>query len=139
MGTLLWQLNDCWPVTSWSIIDFFEHPKAAWFAVKRAYADEVKLNEDDFSKMKCIAAGNPIFKIKISGAHSISITSDRNAYFVAIDYPGGYRGDLSDNYFHLKKGETKEIFFSEIHISESFLSYLSVKSLNQLYSKYRVK
>lgn len=139
MGTLLWQLNDCWPVTSWSIVDFFEHPKAAWFAVKRAYADEVKLNEDDFSKMKCIAAGKPIFKIKISGAHSISISSDRDAYYVEIDYLGGYRGDLSDNYFHLKKGETKEIFFNEIHVSESFLSYLSVKSLNQLYSKYRVK
>jgi beta-mannosidase len=139
MGTLLWQLNDCWPVTSWSIVDFFEHPKAAWFAVKRAYADEVKLNEDDFSKMNCIAAGKPIFKIKISGAHSISISSDRDAYYVEIDYPGGYRGDLSDNYFHLKKGETKEIFFNEIRVSESFLSYLSVKSLNQLYSKYRVK
>ncbi len=37
-GTLFWQLNDCWPVQSWSIIDSELEPKAAYFAVKRAYA-----------------------------------------------------------------------------------------------------
>ncbi|MEI2750370.1 MAG: hypothetical protein V9E88_16630 [Ferruginibacter sp.] len=37
MGSLLWQLNDCWPVTSWSIIDFYGKPKAAWYAVKNAF------------------------------------------------------------------------------------------------------
>jgi beta-galactosidase/beta-glucuronidase len=40
MGTLLWQLNDCWPVTSWSITDYSRQPKAAWYAVKQAYKDE---------------------------------------------------------------------------------------------------
>ncbi|MEO7763111.1 MAG: hypothetical protein ABIR78_02040, partial [Ferruginibacter sp.] len=41
MGTLLWQLNDCWPVTSWSITDYSRQPKAAWYAVKEAYRDDV--------------------------------------------------------------------------------------------------
>ena len=38
MGTLLWQLNDCWPGPSWSIIDYKGHPKPAYEAVKAAFA-----------------------------------------------------------------------------------------------------
>ncbi len=38
MGTLVWQLNDCWPVQSWAWIDHRFRPKAAWFAAKRFYA-----------------------------------------------------------------------------------------------------
>lgn len=34
-GCLIWQLNDCWPVISWSLIDYGLNPKAAYFAVKR--------------------------------------------------------------------------------------------------------
>lgn len=37
-GTLFWQLNDCWPVHSWSIIDSEGEPKAAYYAAKRFYA-----------------------------------------------------------------------------------------------------
>ena len=29
------QMNDCWPVTSWSIVDYFLRPKPAYFAIKR--------------------------------------------------------------------------------------------------------
>lgn len=37
MGTLYWQLNDCWPAISWSSIDYFGHWKALHFAAKRAF------------------------------------------------------------------------------------------------------
>lgn len=39
MGTLFWQLNDCWPVTSWSAIDFQNQPKAFLYHVKDLYAN----------------------------------------------------------------------------------------------------
>ncbi|BGP13956.1 hypothetical protein JCM10213v2_001894 [Rhodosporidiobolus nylandii] len=35
-GALVWQLNDVWPCTSWSIVDYFLRPKPAYFAIKRA-------------------------------------------------------------------------------------------------------
>lgn len=38
MGTLLWQLNDCWPGPSWSIIDYEGKPKPVYEAVKAAFA-----------------------------------------------------------------------------------------------------
>ncbi|GGJ65908.1 glycoside hydrolase family 2 protein [Streptomyces brasiliensis] len=38
MGSILWQLNDCWPVTSWAVIDGDGRFKPAWYALRRAYA-----------------------------------------------------------------------------------------------------
>ncbi|GAA5851349.1 hypothetical protein JCM9279_001113 [Rhodotorula babjevae] len=37
-GALVWQLNDVWPTTSWSIVDHFLRPKPAYHAIKRAMA-----------------------------------------------------------------------------------------------------
>ncbi|MEZ0449508.1 glycoside hydrolase family 2 protein [Cellulomonas sp. ICMP 17802] len=37
-GAIVWQLNDCWPVTSWAAIDGDERPKPLWYALRDAYA-----------------------------------------------------------------------------------------------------
>ena len=37
-GALVWQLNDCWPATSWALIDSSGTVKPAWHAVRRALA-----------------------------------------------------------------------------------------------------
>ena len=37
-GALVWQLNDCWPVTSWAIVDYARRPKPAYYAVRRELA-----------------------------------------------------------------------------------------------------
>lgn len=39
MGTLYWQLNDCWPATTWSSIDYFNNWKALHYEVQRDYED----------------------------------------------------------------------------------------------------
>lgn len=38
MGTLYWQLNDSWPVVSWSGIDYYGNWKALHYQTRRAYA-----------------------------------------------------------------------------------------------------
>jgi len=37
MGSLLWQLNDCYPGPSWSIMDFYGNKKKAYYAVKKGF------------------------------------------------------------------------------------------------------
>ena len=38
MGTVIWQLNDCWPVASWSSIDYCGRWKALHYGAKRFFA-----------------------------------------------------------------------------------------------------
>ncbi|KAK0616813.1 glycoside hydrolase family 2 protein [Immersiella caudata] len=37
-GVLIWQLNDTWPCTSWSVVDYCRVKKPAWYAIKRVMA-----------------------------------------------------------------------------------------------------
>ena len=38
MGALFWQLNDCWPVASWSSLDYYARWKALHYFAKRFFA-----------------------------------------------------------------------------------------------------
>jgi beta-mannosidase len=38
MGALYWQINDCWPVASWSSIDYYGNWKALHYFAKRFFA-----------------------------------------------------------------------------------------------------
>jgi beta-mannosidase len=49
LGSVVWQLNDCWPVTSWAALDLgtdsagrqVARRKPLWYAVRSAYADHL--------------------------------------------------------------------------------------------------
>lgn len=41
MGSLYWQLNDCWPVTSWSSVDYNNNWKAAHYQAMRSFSPQL--------------------------------------------------------------------------------------------------
>jgi len=50
MGTLYWQLNDCWPSVSWSSIDFFGNWKALHYQAKKSFKNlliSANINNDN--------------------------------------------------------------------------------------------
>lgn len=53
MGSLYWQIDDCWPVASWSSIDYYGNWKALHYAVKRGFESQVISFEESESELKC--------------------------------------------------------------------------------------
>ncbi|RKS01554.1 glycoside hydrolase family 2 protein [Flavobacterium sp. 102] len=50
MGTLFWQLNDCWPVTSWSSVDYYGRWKAFQYEAKRSFENVlISIKEEESS------------------------------------------------------------------------------------------
>ena len=42
-GSIIWQLNDCWPVSSWSLVDSDIIPKLSYYFVKRSFSNQFAL------------------------------------------------------------------------------------------------
>lgn len=56
-GTLYWQLNDCWPVASWSSIDYYGRWKALHYAARRFFAP-VLLSAEDWGTLVTLYVTN---------------------------------------------------------------------------------
>ncbi len=52
MGTLYWQINDCWPVASWSGIDYFGRWKALHYFAKKAFKNVIVATAEEDDKLK---------------------------------------------------------------------------------------
>lgn len=52
MGSLVWQINDCWPVASWSTTDYYHKWKAAHYVVRDCFKEIIvapKWNNDSLA------------------------------------------------------------------------------------------
>ena len=61
MGSIYWQLNDCWPVASWSSIDYYGRYKALQYYSKKFYAPiliSIEENYDDVNSSAKIIITN---------------------------------------------------------------------------------
>jgi beta-mannosidase len=63
MGSLYWQFNDCWPVTSWSTVDYYGNWKASHYQVKESFAPIVLLFSED-AKVLSIVGSNDTFDLQ---------------------------------------------------------------------------
>ncbi|MFT4109959.1 glycoside hydrolase family 2 protein [Propionicimonas sp.] len=68
LGSIVWQLNDCWPVTSWAALDLgidaagnaVARRKPLWYAVRSAYADRLATLQHDAEGWRAVLVNDGI-------------------------------------------------------------------------------
>ncbi|KAI4721452.1 putative beta-mannosidase [Aureobasidium sp. EXF-10727] len=79
-GALVWQLNDCWPVTSWAIIDYFQRKKPAYYAMRRVLAPiavAVKRAHHDWSVVHARPAKTSPYECWVSSNSTKEVTATK--------------------------------------------------------------
>jgi len=118
MGTLFWQLNDCWPVASWSSIDCYGNWKALHYRARDLYSDTVDMNYWK-SYYKTLPKNLRLPKAKYQltpnlnrkGQLSVTLTAQTNLRDVMLQTEPHVDGHFSNNYFDLPAGQTAHIVF----------------------------
>ena len=142
MGTLYWQLNDCWPVASWSSIDYYGNWKALHYRAQALYSDDLDLPlwQQYYSVYpKDRIYPEPKYNSQFSILNSqlqVSITAQTDLYDVYIDTDPHINGHFTRNFFDLRAGEsvTTTLIPADPRADVSHVK-VTVRTLNELYNK----
>jgi beta-mannosidase len=86
-GALVWQLNNCWPVTSWAIIDFFLRKKPAYYAMSRVLrpiAVGVRRKHHDWSVCHARPAKTLPWELWVVSSKTTEVVAEVELRFISI-------------------------------------------------------
>jgi beta-mannosidase len=94
MGTIYWQFNDCWPVVSWSGLDYYHKPKALQYFIKKAFGSVVIVPEifDNKLIVKLINETGKLLRYKMI----ISLYDENGDYIYSYSDDDEIIGDKKD-------------------------------------------
>ena len=109
MGTLYWQLDDCWPVASWSSIDCYGNWKALHYRAQALFSDDVDLAMfEDYYKTypKNLKLSKADYKVDINRDKGLQVVLKANNYMrdVMLQTEPHVDGHFDINYFDMGKG-----------------------------------
>lgn len=83
----MWQLNDCWPVTSWSIVDYFQRKKPAYYAMRRVLAPvavAVKRAHFDWSVVHARVPKSSDYEVWVASNQATELTATVELRFISV-------------------------------------------------------
>lgn len=156
MGSLYWQLNDCWPVASWSGMDYYKNWKALHYSVKKAFSPTIltvkkrKRDIEIYLVTDSLDSISGIFRAKMiqfSGEslwyYSKPVQINKSGAFLIGWWPEDWfkqKGDLKNALLELTlesnsgKVCTEIFYFSdekELHLPKQTDIDLTVQSINE--------
>ena len=139
MGTLYWQLNDCWPVASWSSIDYYGNWKALHYRAQALFSDSVDLNKWEqyynvYPKNRQYSEPHYHSEFRIWNSElTVTITAETDLYDVFLDTDPHIDGHFEKNFVDLKKGDTLTTRFIPVDPKADLRNVaVRVKTLNEL-------
>jgi beta-mannosidase len=132
MGTLFWQLNDCWPAVSWSSIDYFGNWKAQHYKAKQSFENLLISSkiENDILKTWIVNDGldahEDILYLKLIDFNGHTIWQDDKT--VTVDSNSSaikYELDLSAIAFH----KNAIVLISKFKTESSYFYFVKPKKL----------
>lgn len=131
MGAIYWQLNDCWPVASWSSIDYFGRWKALHYYAKRFFSPIMIscCEEGEMTQRPFIIAQHE--KIEISSR--LNVTNETMNDFIGVvkwSLRNSYGDILEEDEFKCEIPSLSSVWFDklkfdeeEIDIHENYFAY----------------
>jgi beta-mannosidase len=80
-GSIIWQINDCWPVSSWAIVDSDIKPKISYHFVKNSFAPQLIYFTNDGIRIKIHLLNQN--HLSISGKLKITIIDSSSGMIVS--------------------------------------------------------
>ena len=143
MGTLYWQLDDCWPVASWSSIDFYGNWKALHYRARDLFDDNADLKLYDsyyktYPRKLQLAKAQYDLSQNVDKKGRLKVTLSAHTYLrdVMLQTEPHVDGHFDYNYFDIGKGGTLIATFIPRQ-PEADLSQVkvTVKCLNDIYNR----
>ncbi len=105
MGSLYWQLNDCWPVTSWSSVDYNGDWKALHYQVKQSFSDVlISLHEKGDSVLVYIVSDK---LTSIKGSLQVNLIDFQGKVYFAENEEIVISPNTSSVYYYFSKANLK--------------------------------
>ena len=129
MGTLFWQLNDCWPVTSWSAVDYFGRWKAFQYQVKKSY-ETILISVQEEKEVYKVYLINDDLK-KHDGELQLQLLNFKGKNLLEINKKLSLSGNSSVAYLEILKSNIKLFSLKDVFLSMRFTS--DVKEIKSQY------
>ncbi len=132
MGSIVWQLNDCWPVVSWAAVDGKGRLKPLWYALRAAYADRLVTVQPDGDGLHAALVNDTaqewattvqVQRLSYDGAvlataeHEVRVPA-RGAASVSLATDVTQAGDVTSELVRVVAGQQRALwFFAELRDS----------------------